>query len=69
MNKVNTCFQFRNVTQLYVGEIIKNLNNKTSYGYDGISNNLIKKIEQLIVEPLTLIINQSLNTGIFPNIF
>ena len=69
MNKCDTSFQFRNVTQLYVGEIIKQLNDKTIYGYDGISNNLIKKMEPLIVEPLTLIINQSLNTGIFPNKF
>ena len=34
---------------------------------DGISTNLLKDIKYLIRKPLTLIINQCLETGIFPS--
>ena len=39
---------------------------KTSSGEDGLSMKLLKRIKHIIVDSLTLIINQSLNTGIFP---
>ena len=42
------------------------LKNKSSHGYDNISNKLLKRASDIIVEPLTLIINQTLSTGIFP---
>ena len=38
-----------------------------SFGKDGMSNNLLKLIKNEICESVTLIINQSLTTGIFPN--
>ena len=40
---------------------------KKSAGHDLISTNLLKEISPLIAEPLSLIINQSLSTGIFPS--
>ena len=40
---------------------------KNSCGVDGISSKLIKIIEPAIIKPLTLLINQVLNTGIFPD--
>ena len=40
---------------------------KTSSGVDGISTNILKDIKYLISKPLTLIINQYLETGIFPS--
>ena len=43
--------------------------NEKSYGIDGISNVLLKSISNEIINPLTLIINQSLETRIFPNAF
>ena len=36
---------------------------------DGISNKLLKRIKHIIVQPLTLIINQSLTSGIYPGKF
>ena len=36
-------------------------------GYDQISSNLLKRINEYIHKPLTLIVNQSLSSGIFPN--
>ena len=46
--------------------IVNNLKNKSSYGYDCISNPLLKRAENELIKPLTLIINQTINTGIFP---
>ena len=48
-------------------EIIDKLKPKSSCGIDRLSNKLLKLIKIEISESLTLIINQSINTGIFPN--
>ena len=40
---------------------------KNSCGYDHISSKLLKRISEFIEEPLGLIINQSLCSGIFPD--
>ena len=64
-----TLFQFKNIHAKQTNDFIKQLNSKTSSGYDGISNNLLKKIQSAIATPLTLIINQSLNTEIYPDKF
>ena len=58
--------RFDCINESEVKRVINNLHSKSSYGYDGISTILLKKLEPLINEPLTLIINQSLNSGIFP---
>ena len=58
---------FEKVTEASVSRIIDSLKPKTSAGPDNISNNLIKIIKQEIVPSLTIIINQSLETGIFPD--
>ncbi len=41
---------------------------KTSSGFDKISMKLIKSIKNVLAEPLTIVINQMLNTGIFPDL-
>ena len=48
-------------------KLIEHLKNKTSTGIDGISNKLIKIAVNELVSPLTIVINQMLNTGVFPN--
>ena len=62
-------FQFRQISELEVRSAIDNLENKTSCGCDGISNKLLKLIKNEISKPITLIVNQSLKTGIFPKAF
>ena len=47
--------------------IIENLKNKTSTGVNGLSNQLIKMAKNVLVKPLTIIINQMIVTGIFPD--
>ena len=43
------------------------LKSKTSTGWDGLSVKLVKSIKTDIVKPLTFIVNQMLETGIFPD--
>lgn len=52
-----------------VMSIVKNLSNKKSTSDDMLSNNLLKKIIQEIVVPITYIFNLSITQGIFPNCF
>ena len=46
--------------------VIDRLKNKSSKRINGISNNLIKTAKYVFAKPLTLIINQMLYSGIFP---
>ena len=48
--------------------IIKNLSAKKSSGADGISNDLLKILVDSIVEPLCMVINESMSTGKFPEL-
>ena len=64
---ISTKFTFKNVNETQIENIIKNLPSKQSYGHDGISSILLKKLKTLLIKPITLITNQSLNCGIFPD--
>ena len=59
-------FNFRNIEETDIMQIIDNLPNKTSRGYDDLSNQLIKRIKTSLTKPLSIIINHILNSGIFP---
>ena len=47
--------------------VINKFKNKTSFGYDGISMQLVKHIGEVISVPLAHIINISFETGTFPD--
>ena len=49
-----------------LGKLVDSLPNKTSSGYDNISNILLKKLKTELLTPLTHVFNQSLRQGIFP---
>ena len=55
------------ITQMEILKLINNLPGKRSSGYDGISNVLLKEIAPLILTPLTIIFNQSISQGVFPD--
>ncbi len=59
--------KFKQTNETEVKKIIESLQPKNSSGFDGISMKLIKKLKTILITPLTLIINQSLKSGIFPN--
>ena len=63
----NETFEFKIVTPSIVGKAIDNLQDKTSTGWDGISNKILKQVKAEIVNPLTRLINRTLRTGIFPD--
>ena len=63
---ITSTFHFDLVNESDVIKIIKTLKSKESAGYDRISTKLLKLIGPVVNKPLTLIINQSLLTGIFP---
>ena len=51
-----------------ISDLIKNLPNKTSSGYDDISNKLLKDLNPHILKPLEIIFNKSLLEGKFPEL-
>ena len=66
-NPVDSVFSFHTVTDVNISHIINKLKNKVSYGHGSISNTIIKRAHEPLIKPLTLFINQTLSTGIFPN--
>ena len=54
------------VTECEIRNLIDSLDNKSSSGFDNISNIILKKLKSAIVPPLTQIVNLSLASGIFP---
>ena len=65
-NNLNTQFKFKLTDKHHVTRIIKKFNCKTSFGYDGLSTKLLKQLEPILSGPSSLIVKQSLKTGIFP---
>ena len=65
--KIAFSFEFSLLEQEMVFKIISKINSKHSCGHDDISTILMKNICPLILSPITLILNQSLSTGIFPD--
>ena len=59
-------FEFTNVTVECTSNVINNLKTKTSCEEDGLSVKLLKLINNDICSSITLIINQSFMSGIFP---
>ncbi len=63
----NNNFQLKNINEEITMSIIDKLTPKTSCGFDGISSKMIKIIKTTLIKPITLIINQMLTIGIFPD--
>ena len=59
-------FTFVPVNDETILRIIDNLKSKTSYGHDGLSSLLLKTIKKNVSGSLAIIINQSLDAGVFP---
>lgn len=52
-----------------VKNIIRNLKNHTAPGWDGITSEILKKVLDQVIDPITHIMNLSLSSGVFPEIF
>ena len=55
-NKPETTFNFISVNEVYIDNIINKLKNKSSSGYDTISNKYIKCARNVLTSPVTLLI-------------
>ena len=66
-NPSNRSFFLGPVAPSYVLSYAHKIKNKISSGHDDISSKLMKITINIIIEPLTHIINQSLKTGIVPS--
>ena len=62
-------FNFTEVTEKEVSNVISNLKNTTSTGHDDINVVALKKMRDSILKSLTHVINLSLKTGEFPQIW
>ena len=62
-------FNFTAVDGNNIKKIADKLDNKKSFGIDGISNIIMKSIINILIKPITIIINQMLETGVFPDKF
>lgn len=60
-------FKFHSISVTQVEKIISDFVPKSSCGHDGIPSKLVKRIQTFVSTPLSIIINQSLATGIFPD--
>jgi hypothetical protein len=65
--QINSKLNFLQTDQTEVERIINELQPKTSSGHDNISSKLLKSIKIPLVQSITLIMNQCINTGIFPS--
>ena len=64
--KTNEIFEFRDVSNTEIGNIIKRMESKRSSGFDQVSNKIIKAVQASISTPLAHLINNSLRTGTMP---
>lgn len=65
-NPNNISFQIFPSTHFEVKDIITNLKNKNSTGYDDVNQKIVIKVAESIAEILSDIANSSFRTGIFP---
>ena len=68
-HKPRTKFIFKTVSESDVKNAFADLKPKNSCGYDELSSKMLKSISHCLIEPFTLIANQCLTKGIFPDHF
>ena len=66
-SKILINFEFTDVDENTMIDILRQLPLKSSFGFDGISSNLLYNIEVYLVKPLILLAKQTLNSGICPD--
>ena len=68
ISRVDKGMTFCHVTESEICRLVDKIKPKTSTGFDGISNWLLKKLISVIKHPLCCIFNKSLESGIYPNL-
>lgn len=65
---VNVNFKFNNVSFSDVRLAFKSLKSKSSRDYFGLSSRILKSIKEILIIPLTHLINECINKGVYPDI-
>jgi hypothetical protein len=65
-SKISTTLSIQSINESQLDEVIKSLKQKTSMGWDNISNQLLKQIYPEIKQPLLKLINYSIVKGYVP---
>ena len=65
-NHTTATFHFEPTNSTTVTKIINELKTRHNTGPDGLSTKLLQYIKEPLIEAITITLNQSLNTGIFP---
>ena len=65
---VTNKMSFQPTTPLQIYKIIKSLKNKTSCGFDNLSNKLLKAVAPTICLPISSMLNQSFQSETFPSL-
>ena len=65
--RVQSRFTFRSTSTEEITRLIDNLPSKHSAGVDGVSSVMLKFVNSIIAPALSIAINQSLHSGIFPS--
>ena len=65
-NPTTATFHFEPTNSTTVTKIINELKTRHGIGPDGLSTTLLQYIKEPLIEAITITLNQSLNTGIFP---
>lgn len=63
----NHTFEFEPISETDILKILDDLKSKNSHGIDGLSSKLLKSLKTAIAKPISILINQSFLTGIFPD--
>ena len=65
-NTINNELNFKHVSEEFVTKQINKLNVKKTTGHDGISPEILKMAQQEITNPITKLVNKSIDSSIFP---
>ena len=66
MQTSNSTFNLKTVNEKHVLKILRSLKPKKSFGLDGISSEVLKLGAEVLVVPLTYIVNSSILQGKYP---
>ena len=58
---------FNYLSERDIAKIIDNFPPKTSSGHDNLSLKLVRLCKDILIKPITLIVNQMFSTGVFPD--
>jgi hypothetical protein len=65
-NAINNELNSKHVSEEFVNKQINQLNVKKATGHDGISPKILKMAQQEITNPITKLVNKSIDSSIFP---